>query len=77
MAFSDLQVGSFAYLVVGEGDFFVKRLEVAPFVSNTADASVHFVVSERYARRVISEFNFPVGIEIIILAVKILLPFVL
>lgn len=69
MASSDLPIRSFAYLVVGEGDFTVKRLKVAPFVSNTTHAGVRYVVSERYTHWVISEFNFPVGTKIVIPAI--------
>lgn len=67
MASSNLPVGSFVYLVVGESDFAFKRMEIAPFIAKTADVGVYSIVSERYACRVISKFNFHVGTKIVIL----------
>lgn len=66
MASVDIPVGSFAYFTVGEGEFIIKRLEVAPFDPTTADAGIHSCVSEGYARKAIASFNFPVGAEVVI-----------
>lgn len=62
----DTSVGSFTYMTFGETDVLVKRLVVVPFDPNTADAGVHSTVNERYAKKVLSKFNFPVGTEIVI-----------
>lgn len=57
----DVSVGSFAFFTVGEGDFVIRHIEVAPFDPNTADAGIHSCASERYVRKFISSCNFPVG----------------
>lgn len=66
MASIDVPVGSFAFFIVGEGEFVVRRLEVAPFDPNTADARIHSCASERYVKKTISSFNFSVGAEVVI-----------
>lgn len=66
MSSFDLPIGSFAFLMVGKTGFLVKRLGVSPFDPNTADVGVHFTVSERYAKKVILKFNFPIRIGIAI-----------
>lgn len=66
MASSNILIGSFTYIVARVIDFEVKRLEKAPFDPNIANAGVYSMISEWYARRVISKFNFHVGIELVI-----------
>lgn len=66
MISSYILVDSFAYMTIRETDFLGKRLGVAPYDPNMADVGVHSFISERYAKKVISEFNFLVGIEIVI-----------
>lgn len=66
MSCSEIPVGSFSYLTVGKTDILVKWLEVALFDPNTVDVGIHSYVSERYARKVISNFNFPTGTEVVI-----------
>lgn len=60
-------MGSFTYITTGEFDFSVRCLEVAPFNPNTVDVGVHSTMSKKYMRRAISEFNFPLGIDVAIL----------
>lgn len=66
MASSNIHVSSFAYIVVGETNFGVKHLEIAPFDPNTAYARVHFTISERYTCCVIYKFNLPIRNELAI-----------
>lgn len=77
MASSDISVGSFAYLTVGETDFLVKRLGVAPFDPNTADVGIHSCVFEIYAKKVIYGFNFSMGTKVVVLTVGMWRLFVL
>lgn len=66
MSSSNVPIGSFVYLIVGETDFLIKRLEVTLFDPNTVNARIHSCISERYARKMVSSFNFSMGTEVVI-----------